>query len=89
MPVLDSITTWGTMSTITGPNLHCYRVVINRTQTFATNDFTNVALDGVSSLRFPPVNITFVCTDPKLTEGEYLTRLANAMNTIPIDGDTA
>ena len=89
MPVLDSITTWGTMGTITGPNLHCYRVVINRTQVFPTTDFTNVPLAGATTLRFPPVNITFVCTDPRLTEGEYLTRLANAMNSIPIDGDTA
>lgn len=92
MPVLDSVTTWGTMSAITGPSLHCYRVVINRTQNFpgvGAGIFTNEALDGESSLAFPPVNITFLCKDPNYTEGEYLTRLANAMNNIPEDGPTA
>lgn len=92
MPVLDSVTTWGTMSAITGPSLHCYRVVINRTQNFpgvGAGVFTNTALIGESSLAFPPVNITFLCKDPDYTEGEYLTRLANAMNNIPQDGPTA
>tara|TARA_Y100000401_G_scaffold117439_1_gene126254 strand:- start:255 stop:1127 length:873 start_codon:yes stop_codon:yes gene_type:complete len=91
MPVLDSVTTWGTMSAITGPQLHCYRVVINRTQTLPTGGdvFTAQALDGLSSLQFPPVNVTFLCKDPNYSEGEYLTRLANAMNSIPEDGRTA
>ena len=89
MPRLDNISTWGSLGAITGPNLHCYRVVINRTQNIPTNDFVNASLDGNSSLRFPPVNITLMCVDPKYTEGEYLTRIANAMNSIPIDGDTA
>jgi len=92
MPVLDSVTTWGTMSAVTGPSLHCYRVVINRTQNFpgvGAGIFTNEALIGESSLAFPPVNITFLCKDPDYTEGEYLTRLANAMNNIPEDGPTA
>ena len=92
MPVLDSVTTWGTLSAITGPSLHCYRVVINRTQNFpgvGAGIFTNEALIGESSLAFPPVNITFLCKDPNYSEGEYLTRLANAMNNIPEDGPTA
>lgn len=93
MPVLDSVTTWGTMSAITGPNLHCYRVVINLTQNFATlpppSTFTNQGLDGSANLDFPPVNITFMCKDPKFTEGQYLTRLANAMNNLPEDGPTS
>ncbi len=91
MPVLDSVTTWGTMSAITGPNLHCYRVVINRTQTLPAlaDTFVNEPLQGDSNLAFPPVNITFLCKDPNYTEGEYLTRLANAMNNIPEDGSTA
>jgi hypothetical protein len=91
MPVLDSVTTWGTMSAITGPQLHCYRVVINRTQTLPTGGdvFTAQGLDGLSSLQFPPVNVTFLCKDPNYSEGEYLTRLANAMNSIPEDGRTA
>ena len=91
MPVLDSVTTWGTMSAITGPSLHCYRVVINRTQNFPglANVFTNTSRLGESSLAFPPVNVTFLCKDPNYTEGEYLTRLANAMNNIPEDGPTA
>ena len=91
MPLLDSVTTWGTMSAITGPNLYCYRVVINRTQNFPAlgSIFTNVPLAGSSSLAFPPVNITFLCKDPNYSEGEYLTRLANAMNSIPEDGPTS
>lgn len=89
MPRLENVSTWGSLGAITGPNLHCYRVVINKTQTIPTNDFVNASLDGFSSLRFPPVNISFMCIDPKYSEGEYLTRLANAMNSIPIDGDTA
>ena len=89
MPVLDSITTWGTLSAITGPNLHCYRIVINRTQNLPSiTELQNLLLDGSSSLAFPPVNITLLCKDPKYSEGEYLTRLANAMNSIPEDGPT-
>ena len=91
MPVLDSVTTWGAMEGITGPNLHCYRVVINRTQTFPNlpDVFTNVALAGESQLNFPPVSIRFLCKDPDYSEGQYLTRLANAMNNIAEDGPTA
>ena len=78
------------MSTITGPNLYAYRIVINPTQSipsgFGTGVFANVDLTGSSSLRFPPVNISFLCKDPNFTEGEYLTRLANAMNSLPEDG---
>lgn len=91
MPMLDSVTTWGTMSAITGPQLHCYRVVINRTQTLTSggNAFPAQAFGGLSTLQFPPVNVTFLCKDPNYSEGEYLTRLANAMNSIPEDGRTA
>jgi hypothetical protein len=89
MPVLDSITTWGTLSAITGPNLHCYRIVINRTQNLPSiTELSNLLLDGSSSLAFPPVNITLLCKDPNYTEGQYLTRLANAMNSIPEGGLT-
>lgn len=90
-PSLESVTTWGTMSAITGPSLHCYRVVVFDGQTFPANElvFSNVALGGLTTLQYPPVNITFVCKDPKYTEGEYLVRLANAMNSIPEDGPTA
>lgn len=88
---IESITTWGTMSAITGPSLHCYRIVIFDGQTFPANDvvFPSVALGGATLLEYPPVNITFVCKDPKYTEGEYLVRLSNAMNSIPEDGPTA
>lgn len=90
-PTLESVTTWGTMSAITGPSLHCYRVVVFDGQSFPANEliFTNVGLGGVTTLQYPPVNITFVCKDPNYTEGEYLVRLANAMNSIPEDGPTA
>lgn len=91
MPRLDSVTTWGSLGAITGPSLHCYRVVINRTQSLPplANVFTAELLDGQSDLRFPPCNVSFLCKDPNFTEGQYLTRLANAMNNIPEGGPTA
>ena len=96
MPVLDSVTTWGTLSTITGPNLHCYRVVIMRNQGFVPAQpalWANV--DGLpnavgqTTCDWPPVNITFLCKDPQFSEGEYLTRLANAMTSVAEGGPTA
>jgi len=92
MPILDSVTTWGTLSAITGPQLHCYRVVIMRNQALIPSDpglWPQEAMEGSSTLQFPPVNITFLCKDPKYTESEYLTRLVNAMNSIPIGGQTS
>lgn len=90
MPVLDSVTNWGAMGAITGPNLHVYRIVINRNQTFpAIPEIINLGLPGQSQCRWPPVSIRFLCKDPNYTEGEYLTRLANAMNNTAEDGPTA
>ena len=90
MPSLDSVTTWGSMAGITGPNLHCYRVVINRNQTFAgTFGETNLLLDGESTCIWPAVSVRFLCKDPNYSEGEYLTRIANAMNNIAEGGPTA
>jgi len=89
MPILDNVTTWGTMSALTGPSLYCYRIVITRTQQFSNASQSARNFVGETSLKFPPVNITFLCKDPKYTEGEYLTRLANAMNNIPEGGPTA
>ena len=71
------------MSAIVGPNLHCYRVVINRNQTFgAAFSFVNAALGGESNCTWPAVSVRFLCSNPDFSEGEYLTRLANAMNNI-------
>jgi len=90
MPVLDSVTNWGAMGAITGPNLHVYRIVINRNQTFpAITELTNLGLAGSAQCSWPPVSVRFLCKDPNYTEGEYLTRLANAMNNIAEDGSTA
>ncbi len=91
MPTLDSVTTWGSMGTITGPNLHCYRVIIDRSQTFPAipGTFENVGYAGSTQRTWPPVNVSFLCKDPNFTEGEYLTRLANAMNQNPEGGPTA
>jgi len=90
MPVLDSVTTWGSMAAITGPNLHCYRVVIQRNQTFAGSyGETNLALEGEGSCQWPAVSVRFLCKDPKYSEGEYLTRIANAMNNISEGGPVA
>lgn len=91
MPTLDYVTSWGGMGAITGPNLHCYRVVINRAQSFSpaiADLFTNVPLAGIASYIWPPVNIRFLCKDPNFTEGEYLTRVANAMNKTAEGGPT-
>ena len=88
-PTLQSLDTWGTMSAITGPNLHCYRVLYSRAQRFpALAPFTVLTVGGVTLLKFPPVNLTFLCKDPNYSEGEYLTRLANAMNSLPEDGES-
>ncbi|GAG74910.1 unnamed protein product, partial [marine sediment metagenome] len=91
MPLLQDVTTWGSLSSIVGPGLHCYRVVINRTQTFPGIGglFEKELVDGSSELVFPPVSVRFLCKDPKFTEGEYLTRIANAMNSTPEGGPTA
>jgi len=90
MPVLDSVTNWGSMGAITGPNLHVYRIVINRTQSFpAITELINLGLDGSSQCLWPPVSVRFLCKDPNYSEGEYLTRIANAMNNTAEDGPTA
>jgi hypothetical protein len=90
MPILQDVSTWGSLSAITGPNLHCYRVLINRTQSFPgiSDLFLAQFHDGSSQLKFPPVNIRFLCKDPNFSEGEYLTRIANAMNSTPEGGPT-
>jgi len=90
MPVLDNVTTWGTLSAITGPQLHVYRVVILRNQAFIPSDpdlWPSEGMEGQTTVQWPPVNITFLCKDPKYTESEYITRLANAMNTDVEDGE--
>lgn len=90
MPTLDSVTTWGSLNTITGPNLHCYRIILDRSQTFppAIGTFANVDYNGSTLRRWPPVNVSFLCSNPNYSEGEYITRLANAMNSTPEGGQT-
>ena len=90
MPVLDSVTSWGTLSPITGPQLHVYRVVILRNQSLVPQTpglWPQENMDGQSAIQFPPVNITFLCKDPKYTEGQYLTTLANNMNSNTEEGE--
>ncbi len=92
MPVLDTVTTWGSMGAIVGPNLHCYRVVINRNQSFpglGLPIFVNQILNGSTSCNWPAVSVRFLCKDPNFSEGEYLTRIANSMNSIAEGGPTA
>ena len=91
MPTLASVTSWGSMDSITGPGLHCYRVVIDRSQSFPEIGltFTNEANEGRTTREWPPVNVEFLCKDPNFSEGEYLTRVANAMNSTPEGGNTA
>lgn len=87
---LLDVNTWGSLSAITGPDLHCYRIVAMRAQSFSAGGLTFTAVDyeGLSFLKFPPLNATFLCKDPNYSEGEYLTRLVNAMNSIPEGGET-
>ena len=93
MPTLSSVTSWGSMDSITGPALHCYRVVIDYSQTFpeigAPGTFTNTLGVGTTFRIWPAVNVEFLCKDPNYSEGEYLTRIANAMNSTPEGGRTA
>lgn len=93
MPSLDIVTTWGSLGTITGPNLHCYRVIIDRSQTFpigtGPDTFVNIGYGGQTNRIWPPVNVSFLCKDPSFSEGEYLTRLSNAMTQNPEGGPTA
>ena len=91
MPKLQSQNTWGSMNAITGPNLHVYRMVIIPSQDFSFVDgvYTNQALEGSGNFKMPAVNIAFLCKDPSYTEGEYLTTLANVMNSTPEGGSTA
>jgi hypothetical protein len=91
MPSLDNVSNWGSLSAITGPNLHCYRVIINRAQTFPgiADLYVNVDFVGETNLNWPATNVRFLCKDPKFSEGEYLTRIANAMNSIAEGGPTA
>jgi len=88
---LDLVNSWGSMNSITGPNLHVYRVVIVPSQdfSFVPGICTNELLGGLTSYEFPAVNISFLCKDPNYSEGEYLTRVANAMNSTPEGGPTA
>ena len=90
-PSVETVNTWGSLSAITGPTLYVYRVWVTQMQSFEApaSIFANVAFGGVSTLRIPPVSIAFLCKDPKYTEGEYLTRLANAMANTPTDGEVA
>ena len=90
MPVLDSRTSWGSLGAITGPNLHCYRIVLNRNQTLPNlPELQNLALAGGASCEWPAVSVQILCKDPNFTEGEYLTRIANAMNNIAEGGATS
>lgn len=91
MPTLASVTSWGSMDSITGPGLHCYRVVIDQSQTIPEIGltFTNESNEGRTTREWPPVNVEFLCKDPNFSEGEYLTRVANAMNSTPEGGNTA
>lgn len=79
--VLNSVSSWGSMGAITGPNLHCYRVVIDNGQSMpADPEITPVNFAGLTERTWPPVNVSFLCKDPNFSEGEYITRLANAMS---------
>lgn len=90
MPALRSRTSWGSLAAIVGPQLHCYRVIIDRSQTMTSdaNLFTNYAYAGITNRHWPACNISFTCKNPNFTEGEYLTRVANAMNNHAIGAPT-
>jgi len=88
--VLNSVSSWGSMGGITGPNLHCYRVVIDYGQTvIADVEITPFNFIGSTTRIWPPVNVSFLCKDPNFSEGEYITRLANAMSSNAEGGPVA
>lgn len=89
-PLLSDVITWGSLSSIVGPNLHVYRVIDTQQQSFDAPGliYENVNLGGLTTLNYPPLNITFLCKDPKFTEGQYLTRVYNAMNKTAIGEPT-
>ncbi len=88
--VLNSVSTWGSMSPITGPNLHCYRIVLDYGQTMPDlPEIVNRGFIGSAVRIWPPVNVSFLCKDPNYTDGEYITRIANAMSANPEGGPVA
>jgi len=87
---LASVSSWGSMGGITGPNLHCYRVVLDYGQTIpADPDVKPFNFIGSTTRTWPPVNVSFLCKDPNFSEGEYITRLANAMSSNAEGGPVA
>lgn len=87
---LASVITWGSMGAITGPNLHCYRVIIDNGQSMpADPEVLPIGFDGLTDRTWPPVNVSFLCKDPNFSEGEYITRLANAMSSNAEGGPVA
>lgn len=87
MPSLANVSSWGSLGDITGPNLHCYRIVIDRRQNVIPN-FSAYTYAGSVDSQWPAVNISFIAEDPAFTSGEYITRLANAMTSMPLDAPT-
>lgn len=87
MPSLANVSTWGSMGAITGPNLHCYRIVIDRRQNILPN-FSAYIYAGTVDSQWPAVNVAFIAEDPEFTSGEYITRLANAMTSTPLNAPT-
>lgn len=87
MPSLANVSTWGSMGAITGPNLHCYRIVIDRRQNILPN-FSAYLYVGTVDSQWPAVNVAFIAEDPEFTSGEYITRLANAMTSMPLNAPT-
>ena len=78
------------MGAITGPNLHCYRVIIDNGQSMpADPEVLPIGFDGLTDRTWPPVNVSFLCKDPNFSEGEYITRLANAMSSNAEGGPVA
>ena len=87
---LASVITWGSMGAITGPNLHCYRVIIDNGQSMpADPEILPLGFVGLTDRTWPPVNVSFLCKDPNFSEGEYITRLANAMSSNAEGGPVA
>jgi hypothetical protein len=91
MPVVLSKNTWGSLTTITGPTLYCYRVILEYSQNFTgvPGFLQNELLGGQTTRQWPAVNVSFLCKDPNFTEGEYITKLANVMNNAPEGGPVA
>jgi len=80
---VTEVNRWGSLPDIIGPKLYCYRVLFYPSQyqsglSGGANPIVNAT--GFTARNHSSISIKIVCEEAKLSEGEYLTRAANAYN---------